>query len=545
MLTIIEALQLPALKGAKLVAGESGKGNPIKWVTTIEIIEDITRFHAGEFVVTTGYGLAYNSTSRKQFLELIRTKILSGIALYTGIYIEQIPEDIIQEANKQNIPLVEIPASINFSTITKGIVEQIGNKQMELLEDSLNIHKEMTKLVLANDGLTEVLAKLSILTDSSLCVFDDMGELLATKNIHHDKIAFANNHLVIENKKVDYLPFLNQEKVNIISENNTGVKTYCFVTPIHSESFTYGYLIAVQCKAVWSEMDSIIMDHVSTLIGIELVKQYAVEETRVRLQGELLEEILLKDLINKESVLRRGKKLGFNLSKSHAVIYLRVFYDMKETEKDWGNLLHYITSKQLSRSNRQFILLPKINELFVLVEVDITNHMNEKQVLKDTAEKIMNRWNHHFKESIMIGIGNAYKEINDVTISAKEAEYAVKYSPLLLKETSIIHFDELGFNQVLIRMQESGISLKHFYETYLGNLIQSKQHRTDLILTLETYLAHNCNMQQTAAHLYIHRHTLKYRLSQIEKRTGISLHSPDDRLNLHLAILAYKFVHLE
>ncbi len=60
--------------------------------------------------------------------------------------------------------------------------------------------------------------------------------------------------------------------------------------------------------------------------------------------------------------------------------------------------------------------------------------------------------------------------------------------------------------------------------------------------TLETYLALNQNKQQTAAALFVHRHTLKYRLNRIEKITGLQLQNPNHRILLQLAIYIYKFL---
>ncbi|MDQ0255208.1 purine catabolism regulator [Evansella vedderi] len=547
MLTIYEALKLPALKGTKLLAGDRGVENSIKWVTTIEIIEDISRFHSGEFVVTTGFGLEKNENYRERLLKLIQLKVLSGMAIYTGFYLESIPPEIIQKADDEGLPLIEIPTTINFSTITKAIVEQIGNQQMHLLKNSLNVHKEMTKLALNNDGLDEVLWKVSNLMDASIFVFDDINQLQGSTNIH-EEIEIRENKIFIEDKSFDL-----EKLFRTSNDGGTAIKAfpikgfYCFCSPIKAESFMYGYLLAVQKKSIWTDMDDIFMDHVSTLVGIELVKKYAIEETRAGLQGELVEEIIKKEFLNQDNAIKRGKKLGFDLTKTHSVFYLKVFADDRplKTSESLSQHLHYVVSQSLYRTNRQHILLPKFNSLTALIETNMREKSKEKDQLRLLAALIKDRWCKHFSEKLMIGIGNPYEQLDHLSLSAKEAENAVKYSPLLLKGSDIVHFDELGFYQVLLKMQEGGISLKGFYENYLGNLIQSTQHRTDLILTLETFLAHNCNLQQTSSSLYIHRHTLKYRLSQIEKRTGLSLQSPNDRLNLHLAILAYKFVQLQ
>ncbi|WP_088035599.1 PucR family transcriptional regulator [Evansella clarkii] len=548
MLTIYEAMNLPALKGTKLIAGKKGRDNPINWVTTIEIIEDISRFNEGEFIVTTGYGLIDNPVYIDRLTELIKSGRLSGLAFHTGFYLQSIPEALTDAADEHHLPLIEIPKSINFSTITKTIVEEIGNEQMRLLQDSLKIHKEMTKLALNNKGLDEVLKRISNLTHSTFLVFNDIGELQAVENIHQDFVSVTEEYVTVSEEKHSAASLFEMINNHTPGEPIKIANFYCFSTPVSAESFTYGYLVALQHKPFWSEMDSIIMDHVSTLVGIELVKQYAVEETRVRLKGELAEEILLKDKFNKEAALKRGTKLGYDLSKPHAVLYLRIH--VKEDERyrineDLSSHLHYVAAQTLQHSGRQYIILPKAEELYALVQVDFYDKINEKDGLKNISAKIQDRWTVNFKQQLTIGIGNGYRQLNEVSQSAKEAEYAVRYAPLFLNGPSVVHFDELGFYQMLIRMQEAGISLKVFYETHLGNLLVNKQHRTDLILTLEVYLAHNCNIQQAASSLFIHRHTLKYRLSQIEKYTGLSLQSPDDRFNLHLAILAYKFAGMQ
>ncbi|UCZ54878.1 PucR family transcriptional regulator ligand-binding domain-containing protein [Bacillus shivajii] len=544
MLTIREALKLPVLKGTKLIAGNDGVNRSIKWVTTIEIIEDISRFQAGEFIVTTGFGLEKDDHLKNCFLQLIRENSLAGIAIYKGFYLDNVPASFISEANKQQLPLIEIPPSINFSTITKGIVEQIGNQQMRLLEESLSVHKEMTKLALNNDGLDEILNKLSPLTDSSLFVFDDLGQLISSKNLHSASLLVNDKEIVVDN---------DSRKINDLfhdSENRKNVYTfkwnsfYCFRSPIHAESFTYGYLVAFHHQHKWSEMDEIIMDHVSTLIGIELVKQYAIEETKVRLRGELVEEILMKDNLNTSAAIKRGKKLGYNLTIPHQAIFIKVSHDQQAytDKKDWSNHLHYIVLQSFANANRQHILLPKLDSLFALIEAeDSSDKTND---MYDCLLNIQERWHNHFDEPLKIGVGRLYHSVQQLSLSAKEAEYAVQYSPLLLKESLITHYDELGFYQMLIQMQESGISLQQFYETHLKGLIDQKNDRPDLIQTLETYLMYNCHIQKTASHLYIHRHTLKYRLAQIEKKAGVNLQSPRDRMNLHLAIFAYKFVQL-
>ncbi|PYZ98348.1 hypothetical protein CR205_07050 [Alteribacter lacisalsi] len=545
MLTIKEALNLPVMARTKLIAGESGLNNPIKWVTTVEIIEDITRFQEGEFLITTGYGLGEDTVYRERLLTLIRKKKLAGMALYTGFYIEEVPYSVREAAEQTGLPLIEIPTSINFSAVTKAILEQLANRQIRLLEASLSIHKEMTKLALGNDGLQQVLEKLSKLTHSSMYVFDDMYHLSAHVS-RHDDVNVQENTVYLRNEAFNLKEFMSASESNqdpFLRYTWHGFPS--FLTTVMNGEFTYGYLLMIHEKNYPSEMDEVILEHVSTLIGIEFVKKHAIEEAKVRLQGELLEEILQKKDLDILNAKRRGLRLGFDLSGRQAVLFVKVTESspVVKEQSDWGKQLYYVVSKQLQKAGVQFILLPKTDSLAALVDVNGETPAEQKKRLMDISKRINEHWSFHYSSPLTIGIGRAYEDMGLLSSSGKQAEHAVMYAGLLFTKTRIVHYDDLGFYHLLIHLQESGMAIEDYYRQYLGELTAGERHRTDLILTLETYLGQNCHIQQTASLLYVHRHTLKYRLGQIEKKTGMSFQRAEDRLNLHLAVMAYKFCH--
>ena len=60
----------------------------------------------------------------------------------------------------------------------------------------------------------------------------------------------------------------------------------------------------------------------------------------------------------------------------------------------------------------------------------------------------------------------------------------------------------------------------------------------DLTRSLASFLAHHGSWDRTAADLGVHRHTVRHRIRRVEELTGLSLDDPEDRLLLHLAVLA-------
>lgn len=393
-ISVDEALHLPVMDSAVLLAGAEGLNNEIKWVTVVELIEDISRFQEGEFLITTGYGLNEDST---HFLRLLKMKKLSGIAIFSGFYLKNIPPVFIEVANEQSLPLIELPTELNFSAVTKSILQQILNRQME--------------------------------------------------------------------------------------------------------------------------------------------EEY--KENERRLHDELFEEILNQNFHSSSIVVNRGKELGYNLSLHHAIIQIKLEeYTDTDTYKQNMDLLYTHSLRVMEKRNRQFMIKTRLDRLIILSEI---RKEKGKEDSLDLARELLESWkSKHPKAPITIGIGRSYSHVNQLSESANEAKYAVDLSGLLLEKKEMIHFEDLATFHLLFQMKEMGISLQAFYEEKIGALIFKSKPGIDLIETLEAYFRNNLNLQTTAANLFIHRHTLKYRLNQIEKRLNCNLNSADERLTLQLAIAAYK-----
>ncbi|HEY0071639.1 MAG TPA: helix-turn-helix domain-containing protein, partial [Chloroflexia bacterium] len=76
---------------------------------------------------------------------------------------------------------------------------------------------------------------------------------------------------------------------------------------------------------------------------------------------------------------------------------------------------------------------------------------------------------------------------------------------------------------------------------YLGLLEPLRQydreHHGDLVRTLAAYLRHGGNSVQTANALFIHRNSLRYRLSRIHALAALDPDDPDARLAMQIALV--------
>lgn len=532
-----EALDLPVMQEAVLVAGFEGLDRKIQWVTIVEVLEDIDRLQDGEFLITTGYGLT-DENKLEKFRTLLGARKLSGIAIYTGFYLSQIPESFIDTANLYHLPLIEIPTHINFSAITKGLLEQIVNRQMQYLKYAASIHNELTDQVVNNRGLSAITKTLANLIEGSVLLLD---ELLYVKSFYlRDPSVSIQDHVLHLNE--DPIPLTSKtEMLNLTSTVQFGVKDQTvMLCPIISNHATYGFIVVIKAQTDWKDIDEIAIKQAATVYTIELLKAKAVEETEVRVQGDFLEKIINKDYENPRIIIERGRKLGHDLTLNQVVFQLKLddVYQYK-SRNELMNRLYHLTYEVLHHIKRHALLRYNLDGLVVLINAE----GSQKEINK-IAELLIQKWHtYHSTPLLKIGIGTTTNNIADIAKSARQADYALQFRSLVSKTSPIIYYSDLGLYQWLIQMSDANIDLKPFYEECLAPLITDQKLGADFLHTLESYFKQNLNMQKTANTLYIHRHTLKYRLTQIEKKTNLSLSNTEERTRLYLSLLAYKLVH--
>lgn len=143
---------------------------------------------------------------------------------------------------------------------------------------------------------------------------------------------------------------------------------------------------------------------------------------------------------------------------------------------------------------------------------------------------------------VNIGIGTRQKSLEKYKLSYEQASKCINLAIKQKQKNMIYYYEQLGLYQLFYDINNKTL-LENFVHNILYNLIAyDKKYNTNLIQTLEVYLNKNCNLNQTAETLFIHRNTIKYRLQRIEEITNTSLDDAFTRLNFFNAILIKKFL---
>ena len=106
----------------------------------------------------------------------------------------------------------------------------------------------------------------------------------------------------------------------------------------------------------------------------------------------------------------------------------------------------------------------------------------------------------------------------------------------------MLAFDDTGaYRLLLTAMSEDPAELQRFYaETVEPLVAYDEQYATDLVQTVEAFLDADGNVAGTAARLFTHRHTIRYRLERVRELSGLDVGSTDGREKLSLGLKAMR-----
>jgi sugar diacid utilization regulator len=258
--------------------------------------------------------------------------------------------------------------------------------------------------------------------------------------------------------------------------------------------------------------------HVAAVAALtEVAVVEAREETEQQLRGSVIEELLRREEVDEDDLLRRVRRLGTDLSDG-AVALCAV-----PRNRAPGRLLAVIAAE------RPDALAEAVGEERVYAILPGTFEQARKLAARLSAQAT-------------VGLSSRYAAPRELRLAIEEAE--------LVLDVRLVggHPDpealEGGTYRLLFRAFASDPEeVRSFYEDTVAPLVRyDEQYSTDLLHTLDAYLSNDCNMKATAAAIHAHRHTVSYRLDRVRELTELDPARSEDRERLGVGIKAYRIL---
>ena len=528
MLTLSDALQLPILKGAKVVAGGGGLERPIRWVHNVSVPNAAEWLHGGELVLTTVYNMPEAAAEQGDYLRQLADKGIAALVITIGMLVDEIPEYLRVIGDELELPLIELPYQTRFVDIAKVINERIAEESLDTISRALSIQQRLSRLVLEGGGFPELAAMLADQVGHSISIENERFEAIANKNIAEVDSARRytiqqgrTNPKLIEALEVEYLPKIRASlrPVQLPVMPELGLEMERLLAPIVVQGEIYGYIWIIADVHALSPIDMMAIEIGATVAALLMLYQESLQ-TAERLKGSLMAQLIEGVGAQKEILTDQALRYGVDLRLPYRMLLVSIRNGFPPTPA----LSHRIMNDVLQRSKTPAVAAPFAGRWAILAPAD--------KDIDELAQALIERLEGDFGE-VAIGISSAMTGAESVRAAHQQCNDVLDIGQRIQAELRIHRFDDLGYIHMLYHAGPASLSQNPLV-SIVRQLLKEKQ--ADLFNTLETYLDAGGNSVQTAESLDIHRSTLNYRLARIKDICDVDLSSANTRLNLQIAL---------
>jgi PucR family transcriptional regulator, purine catabolism regulatory protein len=302
--------------------------------------------------------------------------------------------------------------------------------------------------------------------------------------------------------------------------------------PIASGDETVGCVLLLDGAVAATEAAEYL--HLAAVASLtEVAVEEARDEVEQNLRGSFLEDLRANAGLTRDELVRRAARLGCDLSHGAVALCAQLHTDRPRhvvatiSEDVPGALAQHMDSVAgSSQGGRVYALLPA------------TPGDHAAETTLAAAARLATRLQRHGT----VGLSSFYAEPADLGRAVQEAELVLDV--LTVSGEPIAEDINQGTYRLLFRVLASHPEeVRSFYEDTVAPVVRyDDQYRTDLVGTLEAYLAANCHMSATAAAIHAHRHTVAYRLERVRDLTGLDPMQSEDRERLGLGLKAYRII---
>lgn len=452
-------------------------------------------------------------------------------------------------ASPVDYPVLMLPPGIEPRGVMTAITGRLDELQTRLAVQGIDIYRRLAEPAMAGRGLAGIAAVVAELLTLPVTVSDDEWRPICSYGMDGTPLPEPADH-VMQGLRAQLRPMLEREHVSptappvwhlaLPDEPHTYI-----VAPIALLTGPAGYIWADAAPTGLAPLVDMTISHAAAVCAFEMARERAVLEAQLHLRGNFVEELLTDGYRSIEAMGQRARFLGHNLDQPHAVAIL-----------DIDHFARYIAARPVSGEGAIVRLKERFMRLVadaladgdaallwqqsdaVVALLPVRAHAQPDDVaarLERVRATVQARLG---GPGISAGLGRIYDDPVLLHRSYVEAREAVRIGLTTAGPALTTPFDKLGVYRILFRLRESP-ELEDFCGELLGPLERYDSARgTDLVHTLERYLAYNCNVARATEELHLHRNGLLYRLQRIAEITGLDFNDARQRLSYHLALLA-------
>ncbi|MFF3889832.1 PucR family transcriptional regulator [Streptomyces sp. NPDC001914] len=530
-------------------AGEDRLDVPVRWAHVSELADPVPYMEGGELLLITALKLdADDPEVMRRYVKRLAGAGVVGIGFAVGVNYDEIPKALVDAAEEEGLPLLEVPRRTPFLAISKAVSAAIAADQYRAVTAGFAAQRELTKQAL-NDGPEGLLTALAGQVDGWAALYDASGAVVAaapdwagrraarlTPDVERlrERPAPASSVVGGEDRVELHSLGTGRRPRAALAVGTAGALGTAERYAVHS-AIALLTLTTERSRSLHAAEQRIGAAVLGMLLAGESDHARAVAGD---LYGELLDAPFR--LIIAESVSgSAGRAHADGHARVGAAAPSKTAAALPGVQGDpLGGFAEAVESAAV-RSGESVLVVPD-GERLVVLAVDggaAVAACGEYAAGLESARALPREPSAGAagdEDELVVGLSAPAGPIA-ARAAYKQAEQAL--SVARRRGRFLVEHEELAAGSVLPLLADDAV--RAFADGLLRALHEhDATGRGDLVASLRAWLSRHGQWDAAAADLGVHRHTLRYRMRRVEEILGRSLDDPDVRMELWLALKA-------
>jgi purine catabolism regulator len=511
-------------------AGEDRLDVPVRWAHVSELADPVPYMEGGELLLVTALKLdAEDPEAMRRYVQRLVGAGVVGLGFAIGVNYEEIPKALVDAAEEEGLPLLEVPRRTPFLAISKAVSAAIAADQYRAVTAGFAAQRELTKQALTA-GPEGVLSALAAQVDGWAALYDVSGTVVATAP------EWAGRRAARLTAEVERLRERPAPASSVVGppDNEDRVELHSLGTERRARA-----ALAVGTAAALGTAERYALHSAIALLTLTTERSRSLHAAQQRLGAAVLRMLLAGEPDHARAVA--GHLYGglldapFRMIVAESVSSARAAAD---PAADPLGVLAEIVESAAARAGEAVLVVPEGEQLIALAAdggaavaacgeyaAGVEAARSDAATAREPAGD---------EDEIVVGLSAPVGPIA-AAAAYKQAEQAL--SVARRRGRVCVAQEQLASGSVLPLLADDAV--KAFADGLLRPLYEhDATGRGDLVASLRAWLSRHGQWDAAAADLGVHRHTLRYRMRRVEEILGRSLDDPDARMELWLALKA-------
>lgn len=520
--TVADALTVPAMKHASLVAGETGLQNVVRWVHILDIPDVVPWVSHGDLVLTSCYQFSVRPETVNGLVPRLADKRVSGMVLGLGAYLHEVPRQLVADANRCGFPLVKISSRIRFEDLTHQLISKLLYNPQQILQRADQAAAELTLAVGSSVEMQALCSSLASTLHKEVVLAFPVGAAVRSPGVPGE--VFTELSAVLGRRSNGHSPTTSAPTPSSVC----GWRL--LLRPLTAGERVIGQ-IAVLSESDFTPLDLLTVSHVAGLISVKLAVQRERQRAAQSSRTEFLRQLLLCAPGDAVDLRARANLLGLRDGDPYMVLAVHASADLaKEDRSTAQDVVVQAVSQFMGQAIPPFVLEAE-NGSVMLVPLRLVD--GGVPELRRAIEDAIRRGS----LQVTVGMSDEAQGLSEAPSRLGQATRVAELAARLYGHGAVRGYSVMRAFDLLDQLAATQPGVEFAIVPGLSELLEAdKEHGLNLVETVQTYLRCGGNLERTATRLFLHRNSVRYRIERARGHLGDYLSDPSQWLQLEMAL---------